>query len=338
MYILYNILGILVFFVFVLPYYGYRLVREKGFSVRFRQSIGLIRREEIDAVVDTECIWIHGASVGEIVATSPLVKEIKKTMPERKVLVSAFTVGGYNMARQIIPEADAILGTGAFQRIMEAVDETLKGNRVVIAGESEVIYDARMPRIMTTPTYTAYVKIAEGCDNNCAFCAIPMVRGHYRSRTIEDICAEVERLAQNGVKEIFGDEALNQLLSSRGLQLSSANSINWGRLCPQIAYYFYSYLSLLQADCLKLGDKVNFVVPTGNFGNILAAWYAKEMGLPIVKNACPADRDSKRSEIKQLLKDAETDYPDVKSKIFGAMQRLPIEGWGVGDAAVVVQR
>lgn len=109
MYILYNILGILVFFVFVLPYYGYRLVREKGFSVRFRQSIGLIRREEIDAVVDTECIWIHGASVGEIVATSPLVKEIKKTMPERKVLVSAFTVGGYNMARQIIPEADAII-------------------------------------------------------------------------------------------------------------------------------------------------------------------------------------------------------------------------------------
>ena len=80
MYILYNILGILVFFVFVLPYYAYRLVREKGFSVRFRQSIGLIRREEIDAVVDTECIWIHGASVGEIVATSPLVKEIKKTM------------------------------------------------------------------------------------------------------------------------------------------------------------------------------------------------------------------------------------------------------------------
>ena len=110
MYILYNILGILgISSVFVLPYYGYRLVREKGFSVRFRQSIGLIRREEIDAVVDTECIWIHGASVGEIVATSPLVKEIKKTMPERKVLVSAFTVGGYKMARQIIPEADAII-------------------------------------------------------------------------------------------------------------------------------------------------------------------------------------------------------------------------------------
>lgn len=109
MYILYNVLGILAFFLFVLPYYGWRLLREKGFSDRFRQSMGFIRREEIEAVANAECIWIHGASVGEIVATSPLVKEIKKTMPRRKVLVSAFTVGGYNMARQIIPEADAII-------------------------------------------------------------------------------------------------------------------------------------------------------------------------------------------------------------------------------------
>ena len=109
MYILYNILGLLAFFVLILPFSIYRLVTEKGFSTRFRQSIGLIRREEIANVVNTDCIWIHGASVGEIVATSPIVKEIKKTMPERKVLVSAFTVPGYNMAKQIIPEADAII-------------------------------------------------------------------------------------------------------------------------------------------------------------------------------------------------------------------------------------
>ena len=109
MYILYNILGLLVFLVVILPFFLYRLVTEKGFAARFRQSMGLIRREEISHVINTDCIWIHGASVGEIVATSPLVKEIKKIMPERKVLVSAFTVGGYNMAKQIIPEADAII-------------------------------------------------------------------------------------------------------------------------------------------------------------------------------------------------------------------------------------
>ena len=109
MYILYNILGVIVFIILILPYFLYRLVTEKGFSTRFRQSMGLIRRNEIDNVVNSNCIWIHGASVGEIVATSPLVKEIKKIMPKRKVLVSAFTVGGYNMAKQIIPEADAII-------------------------------------------------------------------------------------------------------------------------------------------------------------------------------------------------------------------------------------
>ena len=109
MYIVYNILITLVFIFVVLPYFLYRLVKEKGFGNRFRQNMGLVRREEIEPVADKNCIWIHGASVGEMVALSPLVKEIKRLMPERKVLVSAVTVGGYDMARQIMPEADAII-------------------------------------------------------------------------------------------------------------------------------------------------------------------------------------------------------------------------------------
>ena len=109
MYILYNILIILVFIFIALPYFLYRLVVEKGFGHRFRQNMGLVRREEIAPVADTNCIWLHGASVGEMVAISPLVKEIKNLMPERKILVSAVTVGGYDMARQIMPKADAII-------------------------------------------------------------------------------------------------------------------------------------------------------------------------------------------------------------------------------------
>ena len=109
MYFLYNILILIVFLLFVLPYYTYRLFTEKGFGRRFKQSLGNIEEEEIAKVKGKDCIWIHGASVGEIVATSPLVKQIRKEMPERPVLVSAFTVGGYNMAKQIIPEADAII-------------------------------------------------------------------------------------------------------------------------------------------------------------------------------------------------------------------------------------
>lgn len=109
MYILYNILIIIVFFIFVIPYYTYRLFAEKGFGQRYKESLGFVDDEVLEKVARKDCVWIHGASVGEIVATSPLVKQIRKEMPERPVLVSAFTVGGYNMAKQIIPEADAII-------------------------------------------------------------------------------------------------------------------------------------------------------------------------------------------------------------------------------------
>ena len=108
MYLIYNLVMIGAFFV-ILPYFIYRSFCEKGFPKRFRQSIGRVTDEEIAAVANKECIWIHGASVGEIVATSPLVKEIRKAMPEVKILVSAVTTGGYDMAHQIIPEADAII-------------------------------------------------------------------------------------------------------------------------------------------------------------------------------------------------------------------------------------
>ena len=101
-----------------------------------------------------------------------------------------------------MPEVDAIVGTGAWNRIMEAIEEALSGRRVVLFGEREIIYDAATPRIRTTPDYTAYVKIAEGCNNRCSFCAIPTIRGRQISRPIEDIRAEVERLAAQGVKEV----------------------------------------------------------------------------------------------------------------------------------------
>ena len=89
--------------------------------------------------------------------------------------------------------------------------------------------------------------------------------------------------AQSAVKNIFNDEEFNEFLLKNNYILSSANSINIGRLLPQVVYYFYSYLNLIRDKYIKLGDKINFVVPTGNLGNILAAYYAKLMGLPIDK-------------------------------------------------------
>lgn len=97
--------------------------------------------------------------------------------------------------------------------------------------------------------------------------------------------------AQNGVKKIFSDPAVNQKLARHGFRLSSANSINWGRLVPQIAYYFSAYASLCKAGQIKRGAPVILCVPTGNFGNILAAYYAKRCGLPIQKLICASNRN-----------------------------------------------
>lgn len=92
--------------------------------------------------------------------------------------------------------------------------------------------------------------------------------------------------AQTGVKNIFTDGAFAETLKTRGYTLSSANSINIGRLLPQIVYYFYAYLSLVRKGRISAGSKINFVVPTGNFGNILACYYAEKMGLPVNRIIC----------------------------------------------------
>ena len=98
--------------------------------------------------------------------------------------------------------------------------------------------------------------------------------------------------AQSGVKAIFGDKELAKEMDEKGFQFSSANSINIGRLIPQVVYYVYAYAQLVAKNEIKNGDKINVVVPTGNFGNILAAFYAKNMGLPIAKLIC-ASNDNK---------------------------------------------
>lgn len=98
--------------------------------------------------------------------------------------------------------------------------------------------------------------------------------------------------AQTGVKKMFADKELEKELAAKGYQFSSANSINIGRLVPQIVYYVYAYATLLKEGKIADGEEINVVVPTGNFGNILAAYYAKNMGLPIAKLIC-ASNDNK---------------------------------------------
>ena len=98
--------------------------------------------------------------------------------------------------------------------------------------------------------------------------------------------------ALTGVKRLFADEDLREQLAKRRWFLSSANSINWGRVLPQIVYYVSSYCDLLQAGAIQAGDTVNVCVPTGNFGNILAAYYAKAIGVPIGKFICASNANN----------------------------------------------
>lgn len=97
--------------------------------------------------------------------------------------------------------------------------------------------------------------------------------------------------AQTGVKNIFNDKEMKEKLAGAGFQFSSANSINIGRLVPQIAYYVYAYLRLMEAGEIQEIEQINVVVPTGNFGNILAAYYAKEMGIPIARFICASNEN-----------------------------------------------
>ena len=97
--------------------------------------------------------------------------------------------------------------------------------------------------------------------------------------------------AQSAVKRMFNDPALNEEVHAAGYQFSSANSINIGRLVPQIVYYVYAYAQLVKSGEIKAGEKINITVPTGNFGNILAAYYAKQMGLPVGKLICASNEN-----------------------------------------------
>lgn len=127
------------------------------------------------------------------------------------------------------------------------------------------------PEDGVSPMQKRQMKTQEG--ENVGVCAI---KGNF------DDC-------QNGVKAIFTNEEVKAQLDANGLMFSSANSINWGRLVPQIVYYISAYAELVKDGEIALGEKINIVVPTGNFGNILAAYYAKHMGVPVNKLICASN-------------------------------------------------
>ena len=195
---------------------------------------------DADILIVNTCAFILSAKE-ESITTALNLAEYKNSGKCRSLIVAGCL--GQLYKRELLdemPEIDAVIGTGAWNRIMEAIEETLSGRRVILLGEKQIIYDALTPRIRTTPDYTAYVKISEGCNNRCAFCSIPLIRGRQISRPIEDIRAEVEQLAAQGVKEInliaqdttaygldiYGKPKLVELLR----ELVTVEKIHWIRI------------------------------------------------------------------------------------------------------------
>lgn len=148
---------------------------------------------------------------------------------------------------------------------------------------------------------------------------------------------------QRAVKAMFASEEFNKTMSEKGIRLSSANSINFGRLAPQIAYYFSAYVDMLTSRQIELGDEIAFVVPTGNFGDILAGWYAKQMGLPIKKLVCASNRNRVLADFfKKGVYDANRDFhrtmsPSMDILVSSNLERLLFEISG-RNAELTAQR
>lgn len=173
-----------------------------------------------------------------------------------------------------MPELDAVCGTGDYDKIAEVIKDAFKGEKPNISGHISRTPPERLPRILSTPPYTAYLKIADGCDNNCTYCAIPLIRGHYRSRKIEDIAEEAQSLADNGVKEliliaqdtsrygsdIYGENGLDKLLE----ELVKVDKIEWIR----VHYFYPEAITESLIDTMAKYDKIcNYIDMPVQHGN-----------------------------------------------------------------------
>ncbi len=195
--------------------------------------------EGCDAVIINTCGFIDAAK-SEAIDTILQMAELKAAGKLGKIIVTGCLPERYrDDIRAELPEIDAILGVGSFADIVSALDEAFAGNIVEYFGDKNAPVD-ELPRVVSTGPSWAYLKIAEGCDNFCAFCAIPYIRGRYRSRSMTNILEEARSLAEHGVKELiviaqditkygtdlYGKRSLAELCS----KLSEIDGIEWIRL------------------------------------------------------------------------------------------------------------
>ena len=181
-----------------------------------------------DAVIINTCGFIDAAK-SEAIDTILEMAELKNAGRLGKIIVTGCLTERYQASvMEELPEIDAILGVGNFGEIVEAVDEALKGEAVCRFGDKNAPVD-EIPRVVSTGPAWAYLRIAEGCNNYCAFCAIPYIRGKYRSRDMENIIEEAKDLAAHGVKELI---VIAQDITRYGTDLYGKRSL--AELCRRL--------------------------------------------------------------------------------------------------------
>ena len=194
---------------------------------------------DADIMIVNTCAFIDDAKRESIDCIMDHI-EYKKKSPERILVVTGCLSQRYKEeVLKEIPEIDILIGTNEYDKIAEILKNYIKDNSEIHCSD-EYMSQGRLRRVVTTPKYMAYLKIAEGCDNHCTYCIIPSIRGKYRSRTIEDVVDEAKGLAENGVKEliviaqdttrygmdIYGEYKLPELLD----ELCKIEGISWIRL------------------------------------------------------------------------------------------------------------
>jgi ribosomal protein S12 methylthiotransferase len=171
------------------------LIHQRGYTL-------VDKPEDATVVIVNTCGFIDAAKE-ESINTILDLAELKNTAKLKALIVSGCLTQRYKAELMAeMPEIDGIVGTGDFHKINTIIDEALGGRKPIYVGNPVFTYEEHMPRLLTTPRHTAYIKIAEGCDNACTFCSIPLMRGKFRSRSIESIVAEAQRMAMQGVKEV----------------------------------------------------------------------------------------------------------------------------------------
>lgn len=223
--------------------------------------------EEADIIIINTCGFIESAQQ-ESVDTILQMAEYKKANCKMLLVSGCLAQRFPTELLTEIPEIDAIIGTGSWQKIREAIERVDRGEKAVtIIDELTNLYTEDMPRVLTTPSYSAYIKVAEGCSNRCAYCVIPSVRGDFRSRTMESILAEANNLAKQGVREInliaqdttnygtdlYGERRLPALLR----ELVKIEEIEWIRLLYCYPHNFTDELIELMATEPKICSYVD---------------------------------------------------------------------------------